>query len=247
MNVITSILLGVIQGLTEFLPVSSSGHLVIIQSFIPGFSQPGVLFDVILHFGTLFSILFFFRGKLLSYINIKFIVLLVLGTIPAVVVGFLFKDKIESLFRSVKLVGFALLVTAFANFYIDKLKTTTKKITAGNAFVTGLFQALAIVPGVSRSGLTIFASVFQKINKKKSAEFSFILSLPAVLGANMLEIMSNPSSLSGNAVSFLAGFIASFMAGVVAIRIVFEVIQNRRFEYFAYYCFIIGVLAIVLS
>jgi len=247
MNIINSIILGIVQGFTEFLPVSSSGHLVIIQSLIPNFSQPGVLFDVILHFGTLFSIIFYFRKKLPLYINPRYIGLLVVGTIPAVLFGFLFKDRIEGLFSSVRLVGFALILTGLFNLYIDRLKTNTSKISNKNALITGMFQALAIVPGVSRSGSTILASVAQKIDKKAAAEFSFILSVPAVLGANVLEFFSNRSVIAVNLPGLIFGFLAAFVSGILAIKLVFGVISKKKFEYFGYYCFIIAIIAIILG
>jgi len=191
MNFLFAAFLGIIQGLTEFLPVSSSGHLVIAQKLIPSFTQPGILFDVILHFGTLFSVLFFFRKKLLSYLNIKYLTILALGTLPAVVVRLLFKSQIETLFHSVRVVGFALLLTGTMNLLTDKIKSKDQRLTTKNSFLVGLAQAVAIIPGISRSGSTIFAGVAKGIDKKKAAEFSFILSIPAILGANILEIFSH--------------------------------------------------------
>lgn len=245
MNNLTALLLGFVQGLTEFLPVSSSGHLVIIQSIIPGFSQPGVLFDTLLHFGTLFAVIIYFRKKLLSYINIKFITLLVVGSIPAVLVGFLFKDQIDVLFGSVKVVGYSLLVTGVFNLLTDKFKTKGDSITNRNALVTGLAQAVAIIPGISRSGSTIFALVAQGINKKRAAEFSFLLSIPAILGANILEIYKNGFLGIGNLLSYTLGFISSFVFGLLSIIFIFKIISKGKFEYFAYYCFFLGALTIL--
>jgi undecaprenyl-diphosphatase len=247
MNLLNAIFLGFIQGMAEFLPISSSGHLVIIQSLLPNFTQPGVLFDVILHFGTLMAILYFFRKKLLSYININYLTLLIIGTIPAVLLGLLFKDSIEALFKSTKLVGVALLATGALNLFVDRLKTKTDKITNKNSLIIGIFQAVAIIPGISRSGSTIFASVAQKINKANAAEFSFILSIPAVLGANFLEIASHPSGLETNPIQYLLGFLSAFFFGVLAIRLVFKVITTKHFEYFAYYCFVVGVLTLLFT
>jgi undecaprenyl-diphosphatase len=246
MNFFDALFLGFVQGMAEFLPVSSSGHLVIIQSLLPNFTQPGVLFDVILHFGTLLAILYYFRKKLINYINFNYLMLLLIGTIPAALVGFLFKGNIEALFKSTKLVGIALLVTGTMNLFVDKLQTTVDKITNKNSLIIGIFQAVAVIPGVSRSGSTIFASVLQKINKAKAAEFSFILSIPAVFGANILEIVSHSSSLGKNPIQYLAGFLSAFFFGVVAIRLIFRVIATRHFEYFAYYCYAVGILALLI-
>jgi undecaprenyl-diphosphatase len=244
-NIFYVILLGVVQGLAEFLPISSSGHLVILQSLLPGFKQPGILFDVILHFGTLLAVLLYFRKKLLSYLNIKYLLLLVIGTLPAVVVGLLFKDQVEMLFKSVKLVGGALLVTGVFNLMTDRFKISKDQLSNGNALVVGLMQAFAIIPGVSRSGSTIFASSWQGVNKKVGAEFSFLLSIPAVLGANILEIMSNGSAFEGSLTLYLAGFITALISGYLAINLVFKIISLKKFEYFAYYCFLLGIVTIL--
>ena len=247
MNPIGVILLGIVQGLAEFLPISSSGHLVIIQNFLPGFSQPGILLDVILHFGTLFSVAFFFRRKLFSYFNARYLTLLVIGTLPAVIIGLLFKGQIETLFQSVKVVGWALLATGVLNLLTDKFKTKTDVITNRNALLTGIIQAVAIIPGVSRSGSTIFASTAQGINKKEAAEFSFILSVPAVLGANVLEMASSRDVITGSYPLYILGFLASFVAGYIAISLVFKLISSKHFEYFAYYCFALGILTIIFT
>jgi undecaprenyl-diphosphatase len=247
MNPVNVILLGIVQGLTEFLPISSSGHLVIIQNFLPGFSQPGILLNVILHFGTLFSVGFFFRRKLFSYFNTRYLTLLIIGTLPAAVVGLLFKGQIEALFQSVRVVGWALLVTGVLNLLTDKFKTKTDVITNKNALLTGIVQAVAIIPGVSRSGSTIFASVVQGISKKEAAEFSFILSVPAVLGANILEMASSGDVLTGSYSLYILGFLASFVVGYIAIGLVFKLISSKHFEYFAYYCFALGLLTMIFA
>ena len=246
MNFLFAAFLGIIQGLTEFLPVSSSGHLVIAQKLIPSFTQPGILFDVILHFGTLFSVLFFFRKKLLSYLNIKYLTLLALGTLPAVVVGLLFKSQIETLFNSVRVVGYALLLTGTMNLLTDKIKSKDQRLTTKNSFLVGLAQAVAIIPGISRSGSTIFAGVVQGIDKKKAAEFSFILSIPAILGANILEIFSH--GLGGNfePLAYFSGFVVSALVGYFSIKVVFSAISSKKFKYFGIYCILLGTIILLL-
>jgi undecaprenyl-diphosphatase len=245
MNVFYAVLLGVLQGLTEFLPVSSSGHLVIAQSLIPGFSQPGVLFDVILHFGTLFAVLFYFRSKLLK-LGIRYLEFLVIGTIPAVVIGFLFKDAIESLFGSVQLVGIALIVSGLVNFITYRAEGLTKSLNFKNTFLVGVAQALAIVPGISRSGSTIFAAVKQGIKPEEAVEFSFLLSVPAVFGANVLEILGNVSTGVILPTPYILGFLAAFASGFFAIGVVLRFLLSRKFNYFAVYCFILGALVLLL-
>ena len=245
MNLFSSLLLGVLQGLTEFLPVSSSGHLVLAQYLIPGFSQPGVLFDVVLHLGTLFAIVAYFRKAILD-ISRKYLFLIAVGTIPAVLFGFLFQSAIEDLFRSVQVVGFALLLTAAMNYLTDWEVKKNKKISTKMAGVVGLAQALAIIPGVSRSGSTIFAGTRLGIAKKKAARFSFLLSIPAVAGANVLQLASHASGGSINPLYYFAGFLAAFISGYLAIGIVFRVLLSRRFRLFAAYCLLVAFLVILL-
>ena len=245
MNIISSIFLGFLQGLTEFLPVSSSGHLILVQSLIPGFSQPGVLFDVFLHFGTFFAVVVFFWKEIIK-LPLKYYLYLVLGTIPAAFIGYFFQSQLETLFTSTKLIGFALLVTGVANLLTDRMKSRGKKLSFKNSFITGVFQAIAIIPGVSRSGTTIFASVAQGVDKKSAAKFSFLLSIPAVLGANILEFTTYGLNEIENYTFYLTGFVFSFASGLLAIYLVFKFLTQRKFKIFAYYCFFLGILAILL-
>lgn len=245
MNLFSSVFLGILQGLTEFLPVSSSGHLVLAQHFIPGFSQPGVLFDVILHFGTFFSIVIYFRKAILK-ISRRYIFLIAVGTIPAVFFGLLFQSAIENLFKSVRVVGFALLVTAMMNYLTDREAKKEKKISSKMAGIIGLAQAFAIIPGISRSGSTIFTGTRLGITKEKAAEFSFLLSLPAVMGANVLQFISHGPNGSQNSACYLAGFIAAFVSGYLAIGAVLRLLLSKRFKLFAIYCFLVAFFVILL-
>lgn len=240
MNYFQAILLGIVQGLTEFLPVSSSGHLVIAQHLVPGFSQPGVLFDVVLHAGTLLAVVAYFWRRLLK-LNINYITWLVVGSIPAGLFGYFASDFVENLFTSITVVAIALLVTGVMNFLTDKAKQSKGKITPLKALVIGVFQAVAIVPGISRSGSTIFAGVKQGINRKEAAEFSFILSVPAVLGANLLQITKYTSfSFLKGETAYLAGFLAAFVTGLAAISLTMKLLTQKRFRIFAYYAFALG-------
>jgi undecaprenyl-diphosphatase len=245
MTIYSSILLGIIQGLTEFLPVSSSGHLVIAQSLLPRFSQPGVLFDVTLHLGTLFSILIYFRKKILS-IKLSYIKLIIVGTIPAVTVGFLFMDFLESLFTSTTVVGVALLLTGAMDHWTDMFEGSGKKLAIKNSLLIGSFQAMAIIPGISRSGSTIFAGSKQGIDKKEAAEFSFLLSVPAVLGANLLEIVHLETTTLPNIGLYVIGFIAASVSGYFAISLVYKTLVAKQFKYFGLYCFALGILVLGL-
>ena len=178
MTNIQAIILGIIQGLTEFLPVSSSGHLVIFQSLFKNFNQPGITFDVTLHLGTLFSVLIFFYKDIVEIFkmrNIRLIILLVIATIPAGIIGILYKDKIEMLFLNIKLVGIALIFTGILLYLSDKIKRTYKdysKINYFDALLIGIAQAFAIIPGISRSGSTISTGIFCKLKRETAVKFS---------------------------------------------------------------------------
>lgn len=236
--------MGAVQGLTEFLPVSSSGHLVVLQSLIPGFSQPGVLFDVVLHAGTLFAVIWFYR-RLLFRMSRTYLYLLFIGTIPAVIVGIIFSGIIESLFSYPKLVGLAFLLTAYVNLRTDATKTVKAKINIGDAFYVGLFQAVAIVPGISRSGSTIFAGARRKIAKSHAAEFSFLLSIPAIIGANLVEILGHGASSTVDIVTYLAGFVSAAIVGYFAIGWTVKALVKSRFSYFGIYTAVLGVLVVL--
>lgn len=243
MNILQAGLLGAVQGLTEFLPVSSSGHLVLMQSFMPNFSQPGVLFDAYLHFGTLLAVLVFYFKRILK-LDFNYLKILVLASIPAVVIGFLLKDYIDVIFQNTKLVGVALLISGFMNIRTDLNKETSDTVTVKKGFLVGLFQAFAILPGVSRSGSTIFAGTLSGLKKEKAAEFSFLLSVPAVLGANVLEIFKSGGSMILS-LSYIVGIICSFVAGIVCIKLLLNILGSKKLKYFGYYCIAIGLLAIL--
>lgn len=246
MSLYQSILLGTLQGLTEFLPVSSSGHLVLAQKLIPGFSQPGILFDVVLHAGTLFSVLIYFRKTILKLTG-SYLVLLIIGTLPAVIFGLAFEKIIESFFLSTAVVGFGLMVTSYINFQTDKTKQNKEKITRGNSLIIGISQAIAMIPGISRSGITIYSGSKLGISKQKATEFSFLLSVPAIIGANILQIFKNGLAIKALPVSYCLGFIAAFISGYTAINLALSFLRKNKFKLFAIYCFFAGVAAILLN
>jgi undecaprenyl-diphosphatase len=244
MNYLTSGLLGILQGLTEFLPVSSSGHLVLVQSLLPSFSQPGVLFDVTLHFGTMFAVLIFFGKRLIPLIK-KYFFQLVIGTIPAVLIGFFFRVQIEGLFSSVKVVGLGLIISGILNYLTHKAKEKGILVNLKNSLFIGIAQAIAIVPGISRSGATIFAGTNLGIKAKETAEFSFLLSIPAILGANFLEIIGNYRQPINTGI-YSVGFIFAFGAGLLSIFLVLKFLREKNFKYFAFYCLFIGLIALFI-
>jgi undecaprenyl-diphosphatase len=245
MNIFWAIILGIVQGFTEFLPVSSSGHLAIFQALIPSFVAPGVLFEAVLHLGTSFAVIYFFKNKLIDYLR-KHWRFLVIATLPVILVGSFFQTDIESLFGNIKFVGSALLVTALFNFLTDKKVSGKLGFTNKNVLLMGIAQAIAVLPGISRSGATIFAGTSQKIKKDKVAEFSFLLSIPAIFGANILQFFSHGANSLTDPLYYLAGFTAAFISGYVAIGIVLKALHKSRFKLFGIYCLIVGLLVLLI-
>lgn len=244
MDLLSSAFLGLLQGLTEFLPVSSSGHLVLAEALVSNYQEPGVLFEAFLHAGTLLAIVYYFRKKILN-IKPDYLLYIAIGTIPAAFAGYFFSSQFESLFSAPRYVGLFLLVTGILNLFTDK-KAEKKKLDKKRSFVVGIFQAFAILPGISRSGSTIFAGTRFGIKKEEAATFSFLLSVPAVLGANLLQFAKYKETLTGNAGNYIVGFIFSFIAGYFAIGLVLKGLRQRKFRYFGYYCIAMGILTFLL-
>lgn len=248
MTPIQAIGLGIIQGLTEFLPISSSGHLVLAQSFIKDFSQPGVLFDVVLHAGTLFAVLWYFRKRILS-LDRRMLWLLLVGTIPAALVGITFQNQLEGLFSNPQAVGMALLFTGGMNWMVDKIKIKNRqiKISEKKVLVVGVFQALAIIPGISRSGSTIFAGVWQGLKREDAATFSFLLSVPAVAGAAGLQLLKHGKGDDADFVVYFLGFAVAAVVGYLSIGLLMRLLIGRHFKAFAFYVFLVGLTTLVLT
>lgn len=244
-----AIILGILQGLTEFLPVSSSGHLVLAQSFLPGFSQPGVLFDAVLHGGTMLAVLWYFR-KMILKLDKRMLMLLALGTVPAGLVGITFKDFLEGLFSNTRLVGIALLITGGMNWFVDSAQRTghsKQGLKAKDALFVGIFQAVAIIPGISRSGSTIFAGAIGGIKKEEAAVFSFLLSIPAVAGSVGLEVISHADKGGVDFTSYFLGAIAAFIVGYFSIGILMRFLVEKKFKVFAIYCWIVGLTTLIFT
>ncbi|UCC43265.1 MAG: undecaprenyl-diphosphate phosphatase [Candidatus Zixiibacteriota bacterium] len=255
MSYLDALVLGVIQGLTEFLPVSSSGHLVLTEELL-GVKQPGVTFEVILHVGTLLSVLIYFRSTILRLVRSLFaggeradrmmLMFLVIGTIPAVVVGLLFKETFEALFSEPLMTSCFLILTGLILRLPRYVRRSEHPMSAGSAVVMGIGQALAILPGVSRSGSTIALGMVWGVKPSQAAEFSFLLAVPAILGAavfNLRELTRITSDLAG---PYVLGMFVSFLFGIVAVYLVLSTIKRGKFEYFAYYCFAAGLIGLYL-
>ncbi|NMB41328.1 MAG: undecaprenyl-diphosphate phosphatase [Firmicutes bacterium] len=259
MNYLEAAILGLLQGLTEFLPVSSSGHLVIAQFFL-GVKQPGVTFEVMVHFGTLMSIIWVFRKDLLELLGgfiskseqKKLLLLLIMGTIPTGLMGILFKPFFTQLFDKPFVAGIMLFITGFIVLAITRVKIMNKgveNIGIKDAVIIGIFQGIAIIPGITRSGTTILGALWRGLNKDTAIKYSFFLALPAIAGATLLEIKDllkigeNAEFLGPN---ILATFIA-FISGVFAITVFVNLLKKGKFYYIAYYCWAIGVLTVTAS
>lgn len=251
MTLLESIYLGVLQGVTEFLPISSSGHLVIGQHLL-GISVPGNAFEVWVHLGTLLSILVVFRKKILSLLSTvsqtdtrRYIGILIAGTVPAVIVGFGFKDLIEGWFDSISVVSAGLITTGILLFLTKAISRKSAQITLLAGIIIGCAQALAIVPGISRSGATIAAALCLGVSSKEAAQFSFLLAIPAITGAGLLTaadaVQAQESALSLSVI--LSGFAASFGVGLVSLRWLLAIIEQGKLYWFGTYC--IAVAAII--
>lgn len=239
------IFLGIVQGLTEFLPVSSSGHLVIAQRIL-GVGGQELWFSIVLHLGTLAAvILFFFNDILEALRDKKIIFFIIIVTLITGMAGILGKGFFESLFSSTKSVSLSLAATGLVLLGTKSFLARAKRGTLNtkDALVFGFAQSLAIIPGISRSGITISSLLFRGLKKERAFSLSFVAAIPAVLGAVFLEAREIHSCLMLGFANFFAGFAASFCAGLAALWILKIVINKAKLHYFGYYCFVIALLA----
>ena len=250
MDVFEAILLGSLQGLTEFLPVSSSGHLVIGQELL-GVHIPGNAFEVVVHLGTLVSVLAVFWRDIAGFVKTiqdkvtrNYILALAVGTIPAVICGLFFKDAIQSAFDNVNFVAGALVCTGIILF-VGKWFTGKKdQVSLRNSLLIGIAQAVAIIPGISRSGSTITAGLCLGVKSESAARFSFLLSIPAISGAGLLtalDLMESNEPLLSIPV-MIAGFFSSFIVGWISLKWLLSLLQSGKFYWFGFYCVGIGIL-----
>ena len=261
MDLIDAIILGIIQGLTEFLPVSSSGHLELGKVLLGDTSIPeeSLLFTVVLHFATALSTLVVYRKDVWEIFRglfefkdneaFRFSLKIILSMIPAALVGLFFEKELEKLFSgNILLVGSMLLITALLLFLADRAKTTHKNVTYGNSFVIGLAQAVAMLPGISRSGATIATSVLLGVDKQKAARFSFLMVVPLILGKIAKDVLSGDLNVQAdNFGALTAGFLAAFIAGLLACTWMIRLVRNSRLTFFAVYCVIVGCIAIAAA
>ena len=272
MDISSGVLLGIIQGLTEFLPISSSGHLVLLQNLL-GFKDPVLLFDISLHLGTLVAVCLFFRhdlkamiveskdllasllrgeagfGKIREYPHASMLFWVLVGTVPTGFIGLWFKSPLEALFGSLRVVGFMLMVTGLIVLASRKLSTndsTRSSVGLLAALAVGVAQGIAIVPGISRSGATIVCGMACKLPRETAARFSFLLAIPATLGAMAVQLGSEGLSREA-APALAAGFIVSAIVGLLALKILMGMVRKGHLYYFAPYCWAVGLLILFFS
>ena len=258
MDILEAIILGIVQGLTEFLPVSSSGHLELAKAILGDTSVPeeSLTFTVVLHFATALSTLVIFRKEVTEILKglfqfkwndqTKFSLKIVISMLPAVVVGLLFEEQLEAFFGGkILLVGVMLLVTAILLLLADKAKNTNKEVSFTNAVVIGISQAIAMLPGISRSGATISTSVLLGIDRTKAARFSFLMVVPLIFGKIGKDVLSDDLNFqSSEMLPIITGFIAAFLAGILACKWMIALVKKSKLSYFSIYCAVVGVIAI---
>ena len=257
--IIHAIVLGIIQGLTEFLPVSSSGHLELAKFFMDDTSaaEQSMLMTVMLHGATALSTIIVFWKDILQILKglfqfkwneeLQFSLKIILSMIPAAFIGIVFDEQIEQLFdRRILLVGIMLAITGLLLFLADRAKNTDKEVDWINALIIGISQAIAILPGISRSGATISTSVLLGIDREKAARFSFLMVVPLIFGKIAKDILSGDITYdSENIVSLSAGFAAAFLTGLLACTWMIKLVKNSKLTYFSIYCFIVAAIAIM--
>jgi undecaprenyl-diphosphatase len=270
------ILLGIIQGLTELLPVSSSGHLVIAQSLLPGFHQPGVLFDVMLHLGTLSAVIFFLRKEITNILkallppwrrhrplplfehmndsmipeNRRLAALILAATVITGIIGLSFQDQIHALFHSVEITAMGLLFTGVLLFFADRVRNANHSIeemSVKDSLVIGLVQGIAIMPGISRSGSTIAFGMYRGLSGETAARFSFLISIPAILGAMILESRYYTGVDGSEIPIYIAGTAAAAVVGFLTLKFLFLMIRKRDLRFFGYYCWALGALTLAVK
>lgn len=249
MNYAQAIILAIVQGVTEFLPISSSGHLVILQKLF-NFSQPPVLFDIFVHVGTLGAIIIYFKKELKIIIRKnKILLMVVIGTLPAVVIGFFLQNYILQIFNSLRMVGISLLITAgllFSSKFIKEPSRDFKYLNWKDALFVGFFQALAILPGVSRSGSTIVSGLWRGLKRENAFIFSFSLAIPAILGALALQVPALFDSPYFYLNQSILGMIVAGIVGYFTLRILEKTLKSTKFHWFSVYCLILGLIVLIV-
>jgi len=252
-----AIVLGLVQGLTEFLPVSSSAHLAIGRELLGVEASGDLVFEVAVHAATVCATLLVFRKQIIELLaglfkfkynaQTEYVFKILISMIPVFVVGVFFKDFVEELFSSLTVIGIALLVTAFLLFFSDRAKPRNSEgISYWQAFVIGVGQALAVVPGLSRSGTTISTGLLCGTKREDVAQFSFLMVIIPILGEAFLDLVGGDASSSSlSALPLLLGFIAAFVSGLFACKVMIALVKRARLSWFALYCAVVGLLVLI--
>lgn len=252
MSIIEAIIIGIVQGLTEFLPISSSGHLVILQKLLK-IDLPGNLVEVSTHLGTLLSIILIYKNDIYDLISSfkssktkDYILLVVIATIPSVVFVLIAKSFILTIFESSRSVSFALIFTGIILFISHYGNYTIKKLNISKGMIIGIFQALAILPGISRSGMTISIALLLGIKNVEAAKFSFMLAIPAIFGAAILTLVETDLNEIDDLIFplIVAAFVA-FLSGYYALKFLIKILNNGKFYYFSIYCIFLGIISLM--
>lgn len=254
-----AIVLGIIQGLTEFLPISSSGHLVLARKFF-GLSDAGLFLDTMLHFGTLISILLIFWEDIISLFKKPFsrlLKLLIIGTIPTAIIGLVFEDFFEEIAMTGRTIGWEFILTGlilwFADNYKSKGSKKVEQISYTDALIVGTLQGAAILPAISRSGLTIAGALFRKIDREEAARFSFLIAIPAIFGAVILQLVKLISGQEMLAITnigyipIIVGTLTAAIAGYIAVRWMLKILKSGSLKVFSIYVWILGVTIIIIQ
>lgn len=254
-----AIILGIVQGLTEFLPVSSSGHIEIAR-YVLGDSSTGeqsLIMTVVLHFATALATIYVFRSEVRELLfkgltfkdqeDSRYLLYLLISLIPAALVGFFFEEAIEAMFaQDLLLVGSALIVTAILLVLADRSKVSGRGVESWSAFIIGVAQAVAIVPGISRSGATIATSVLLKIDRERAARFSFLMVVPLIFGKVARDLLFGEWGVLPAFAPLTIGFIFAFFTGVLACIWMISLVKRAKLRYFGYYCVLVGLTCILL-
>ncbi|MFC1683425.1 undecaprenyl-diphosphate phosphatase [Candidatus Zixiibacteriota bacterium] len=264
MSPFDALLLGLVQGLTEFLPVSSSGHLALAEKLL-GLRGDDLAFVVFVHFGTMLATMTAFWPQVWGMLrsgglfvmrknhpgdpHLKMLGLVLLGTVPAALVGLLLEESVERIFSSPILVSIMLLITGLILWLTHYFRSGGRSLGIRESILVGCAQALAILPGISRSGATISAGLYQKVDRDQAVEFSFLLALPAILGATILkgvDLLKAPPS-SRAIMTLCIGTIAAYISGYVAIKVLLSIVRKGKLRYFALYCWAVGLIGLLFS
>jgi len=268
MTYIYSLILGIVQGITEFVPVSSSGHLVVLHEIWQSNISDSLTFDVALHLGTLFAVVIYFRVEILRYLvaileifipgrkvnkaDLSEVMLIIYATVPAAIIGILFEQTIDDFFRNIWTVVFTLIIGAGLLFLVEKYSKDNSRhfsgMGIGRALYIGFAQALALIPGLSRSGITIVAGMSTKLKRREAARFSFLISIPVILGAGIFKLMDvDWEALPASEILvFIVGFVSSWLVGFLAIKYFLKFLEHHKLNVFGWYRICLALILIIL-